>query len=368
MAVKQADLADLIQTTLEELPNQTFEVGWTNNDYEFCRIYQSEREQFGGGTEISRRVMLTNTGNARYRRLYDTDTPAVGDNFQTISVPWCRCGTHYSWDEDEIALNKDDPAGFIDLLESRRIDGLWSLADLIEDRAWLTPTNANDDLYPYGVPYYINMVNADSTTGGFVGQTIRYQDGSTGTSCAGLDAATNTKWRNYADVYTNIDNTLLKKIRIAFMRSRFKAPLNVNDPALKRTADKRFYAGYETVAGLMEFADLRDDNHSGKDVLGNLRVDEGGLVMINRIPVQHINQLDGVTDPQTNDEPEPIYCVNYTKFIPFIKSRRWMVESEPMTDRLAHTTYTVFLDGTHNNLVTNRRECGFVMHKALTTT
>jgi len=366
MAVKNADLADLLATTIEDLPQQEFEVGWDNPDYEFCRIYQKERVEIDGGTKIVRKVMLSNTGNARYRRHYDSDEPAVADVMQTIEVPWVQLGTHYSWDKLEILRQKSSVKGFIKLLSVRRIDGLWAMAELVEDRAWMTPTNAADDLYPYGVPYYINMVDADSTTGGFVGQTIRYQDGSTGTLCAGLDASTNAKWRNYADTYTAVNNDLLKKFRIAFMRTKFRAPLFVDDPSKSRSAQKRIYAGYNTVAELMDLADAKDDNHTGKDVLGNLRVDDSGLVMINRIPVQYIPQLDGVADPVTNDETDPIYCVNYAKFIPFVQSDYWMEETEPMYDRSQHTTYTVFLDGCHNNLVTNRRECGFVIHKPIT--
>jgi hypothetical protein len=39
-----------------------------------------------------------------------------------------------------------------------------------------------------------------------------------------------------------------------------------------------------------------------------------------------------------------------------------MEESKPMTDRLQHTTVTVYLDGSHNNLCLNRRTAGFVVH------
>jgi hypothetical protein len=34
-------------------------------------------------------------------------------------------------------------------------------------------------------------------------------------------------------------------------------------------------------------------------------------------------------------------------------------------DRGQHTTFTVFLDGSHNNLCINRRTVGFVIHKAI---
>jgi hypothetical protein len=366
MSVKNADLVDLIATTLPDLPEQYFEVMWDNQDYEFTRIYQTERMEVDGGTSIKRKVMLDETGNARYRRLFDTDEPAIGDVMQTIEVPWTQIGTHYSWDKLEIMRNRNSAKGFIRLLETRRIDGLWSLAKLIENRAWKTPTNATDDLNPYGVPYYINMLDADATTAGFSGYTIRYQDGTTGTSCAGLDGSTYDEWRNYAAVYANVNNELLKTFRKAFMLTRFKAPIFINDPAQKRNGAKRIYCNADTAVALMDLADQRDDNHTGKDILGNIRVDETGLVYINRLPVVYIPQLDGVTDPVTSDETDPIYCINFEKFIPYIQEGYWMEESEPMTDRGQHTTLTVFLDGSHNNLCVNRQEAGFVIHKAIT--
>ena len=43
MPVTNDDLKDLIATTINDLPKQTFDVAWDNQDYEFCRIYQKER-------------------------------------------------------------------------------------------------------------------------------------------------------------------------------------------------------------------------------------------------------------------------------------------------------------------------------------
>jgi len=360
MGVKNADLADLIATTINDLPQQTFEVGWDNQDYEFCRIYQNERMVIDGGTQIERKVMLDNTGNARYRRSFDTDNPTVGDVIHTIKVPWTQIGTNYSWEKFEILQQKNSAKGFISLMKVRRVDGLWALANLIEDRAWKTPTSASDDLYPNGVPYYLKVKNAAgsvNTTSGFVGATITYQDASTGTSCSGIDAAAETKWRNYAALYTEINNSLLRAFRLAFMYTKFKAPLFIKDPQDKRTAAKRVYTDFDTVARLQDLADQRDDKHSGKDVLGNIKMDDTGLVFLNRLPVVPISELNGAAYT-------PIYCMDFAKFIPYVHEGYWMEEGEPMTDRQQHTTFTVFLDGAHNNLCLNLRTAGFVMHKA----
>jgi hypothetical protein len=358
MAVPNSQLADLITLTLPNLPKNEFEVEWTNQDYEACRIYQKERMVIDGGKHIERKVMLNHTGNARYRQPYDTDEPAVGDTMHTITVPWTTLGTNYSWDRHEILANKADPEGFIKLMKERRIDGLWALADLIEERFWKTPTNATDALYPYGVPYYINMLNAGATTAGFNGYTIRYQDGTTGTICAGIDGNTEERWRNHADIYTAFNNDLLKKARKAFIYTQFKAPLILNDPSGKHPGAKRWYCGFEEAVSLADLADKRDDRITGKELLGNIRVDDSGLVTINRLPVVPIPQLNGETY-------SPLYCVDFSQFIPVVLADGWMEETEAMNDRTQHTVFTVFLDGRHNNLVKSKRRAGFVLHKAI---
>ena len=361
MSVKNVDLADLIALTLNDLPKQEFEVAWDNQDYEFCRIYQTERMEVDGGPQIERKVMFDHTGNARYRRLFDTDEPAIGDVMSTIKVPWTQIGTNYSWDRLEILRNKNSAKGFVNLMKTRRIDGLWALAQLIEQRAWLTPESSTDDLYPYGVPYYLTPYTDTSgtvnTSAGFVGQGIKFQDATYSYVCANINANTEAKWRNYAAVYTAVDNNMLKSFRIAFMKTRFKAPLFVNDPSNKRNAQKRIYTDSDTVAELMNLADQKDDKHTGKDVLSNLKVDDGGLVYINRLPVVFIPELEEAS-------LTPIYCIDFAKFIPYVQDGYWMEEGEPMTDRGQHTTFTVFVDGSHNNLCLNRRTAGFVMHKA----
>jgi len=262
----------------------------------------------------------------------------------------------------EIRRNKDDAVGFIDLLKARRVDGLSALANLIEERAWKAPESSDDDLNPYGVPYYLSFYTDTSGTlntssGAFNGKAVGFGDGTYSYTVGGINSNTEDKWRNYCGVYSAVDNALLKAFRLAFMYTRFKVPLFINDPSNKRTAQKRTYASFDTVADLMNLADQRDDRHTGKDVFGNLRVDEGGLCYINRIPVVGI--------PQLNDaDYSPIYTVDFAKFQPFVQSGYWMKESEPMTSRDQHTVFTVFLDGSHNNLCTNRRTAGFVMHKS----
>ncbi|MBE3119233.1 MAG: hypothetical protein IMZ50_10830, partial [Candidatus Atribacteria bacterium] len=251
---------------------------------------------------------------------------------------------------------KNSAKGYIRLMKSRRTDGLWSLADKIEDRAWKAPDSATDKLNPYGVPYYINMADAAVTTGGFIGHLIRYAGGTTGTVCAGIDAAVEAKWNNYADVYVKVDNMLLRKLKKAMLLTRFRPPVFIDSPGKDQPGKKRMYVNADAAVELMDLADKRDDASSPKDLAGKALIDVQGTTSFNRIPIVYIPQLDGAAY-------SPIYTVDFSKFIPVVQEGYWMNEGKPISGgRLQHTTVTVFLDGSHNNLCLNRRTAGFVLH------
>lgn len=366
MAVDNDQLLDLIATTLKDLPQGQFEAMWDSQHFEAAAIYSKERRKVDGGTSIQRNVVLDETGNARYRKLFDVDTPVVNNVQRQIEVPWVQFSTNYSWDVLEIMRNKNSTKGYIDLMETRKLDAMWSMAELFEDRLWKTPTSATDKLYPNGVPYYLNHITSGSTTAGFVGQTIYYQDGTTGTACAGLDAALEPKWRNYADIYTKVDNALLRKMRKAMLLTRFRPPATVRAPGDdKPGTSAKIYCDADRAVELMDLADKRDDNNTAEDLAGKVLVDVEGATYFNRRPIVYVPQLDSFTITSSNTASQPIFFVDWSKIQPIVQDGYWMVESKPMMDRLQHTTVTVYNDSCHQNLCTNRRTAGWVMHLAI---
>lgn len=368
MGVDLDQLADVIATTTKDFPKGEFEVMWDNHNYEFNQIYQENRRTIDGGTSIQRNVMLDTHGRARYRRPYDTDTPVVDQNQHTIDVPWTQVGTDWSWDVVELIANKG-PSAFIRLIEGRIVERKWDLANLIEDKGWSAPVSATDKLNPYGIPYYINFLDNTSTTGGFHGKTVRYTGGTTGTIVAGIDGSVETKWRNYADIYAKVDNSLLRRLRSAVRRTRFKPAPMVKAPGKDSVGSPiKLYANDAVTTELEDLADKRDDNNTPDDLAGKMLHNAAGTVFFNRMPVVYIDQLDGVTVTDSTSasfEPDPIYCVDWSRIQPVVRDGYWMEMSKPMNDRGQHTTITQYLDGSHNNLCINRRTAGFVLHKAI---
>jgi hypothetical protein len=354
--VSNTALLDLTKTTLENLPNMEFEVCFKHQEYNVVnQWFQSEKVQEESGTSIKRNIVFDTTGNARHVRLYQKTAIGVADTQVQISAPWVQCQSHYSIERREILRNRK-PAAFINLLKSRRIDATVDLANMLEDSAWLAPLNSSDDLNPYGLPYWLNHCNTGVTTGGFVGQTILWRDGSTtaNTTIGGLDASSSSyaRWRNYADVYSSIDGTFVKRMRKAFHASQFKSPMIAKDLTDGPAGRFKIYMGLDELVEYEDLATKQNDNN-GAD-LDKFH----GVTTFKRVPILYAPPLDDTTVNPYN----AIYAVNHAKFFPIVLSGDWMREDEPVIDAEQHNVITQFIDCSYQYFCTNRRLAGFVMH------
>lgn len=362
MGFQPEDIADLVATTLNDLPNQELEYALDHNEYFWSDLFQKDAIMVDGGTSIERKVSFDGDGNAKYRSMYDLDEPNTNDTIHDINVHWALIGTNASWDEFEILQQKNSIKGFISLIQTKRDKAIIDLADLIEETMISVPDSATDKKHPFTLPYFLRLLNTGgtiNTTSGFNGATVTYGNATTGTICAGIDSLTEEKWRNYCGVYTAINNAFLKEARRAFIKTRFRVPIMLKSPLIKQRAQKmRAIAGTDTVLDLMDLVDSRDDNHvsTQKESLGGMLVADGDLVRLNRVPVLPLDTLDSASYT-------PLYFFDLNYLQPVVHDGYWMVQKKPMVDRRQHTTFTSFTDGAHNILPLNMRRLGFVMHK-----
>ena len=354
--ISNDDLIDLTRTTLENLPDMQFEVALEYNDYEVCnRWFAQDRVQEDSGTSIQRNLILDDSGNAKFVRLYQKTAIGVADVQKQITAPWVQSQTHWSIERREMLRNRQ-PAQFIDLLKSRRIDSLMSLANLIEERAFKAPQSSTDDLNPRGLPYWISKRDTNSTGEGFDGQTVRFEGGSTSNTKAGLDASasTNAKWRNWAATYNSIDAEFVKKMRKAFHATNFKSPTLVRDlESGERAADYRIYMGLDELTDYEDLVTKQNDN------IGADADPFHGMTSFKRIPIIRQSQLDSETH-------NAVYGVNHKKFFPIVLSGDWLREEGPMTDVEQHNVITTFVDSSFQFFCNNVREGGFVLHNEVT--
>ncbi len=361
--ISNSDLIDLQRTTLANLPNMKFEVALSQQDFPAVnKWFKEDKIQEESGTSIERNIMLDNSGNARHVRLYQKSSINVADVQKKITAPWVQIEGQYSIERRESLRNRK-PAMYIKLLESRRLDAMLAMADLLEQRAWKTPETTSDDLNPRGITYWLSKLlpaagaNFDNTIDvneDFSGRRVRYGDGTDViTDKGGLSPTTFKKWRNWAGTKTGIDGKFIKTLSKAFYATKFVAPMLAKDLDKGPASNYRIYL---TLNDMVEYSDLA---RKANDNLGADLDKFHGVQSFNRVPMLWSPQLDSDTD-------SPVYGVNHSKFYPITQSGDWMREGEPMADVELHNVFTTFVDGSYQYFCTNVREAGFVISNVLT--
>ena len=145
-------LDDLVQTTLPLFKKTRWtDISLANQNYCSAEIINTMGVEERGGTELSFRVQVKNTGNARNTGMYAHDITLVEDVMVTGSVPWTKQTTNMSYDIDEEAF-QSEPEMIIRELQIRTHDALNAMAVLHEDNLWGAPSSSADKV-PMGVPY-----------------------------------------------------------------------------------------------------------------------------------------------------------------------------------------------------------------------
>lgn len=364
--VNYQQLQDVIVDTLRNLPKDEYELLWLRPKYHGLHIFSEKRRVSEGGKGIQRHVMLGPGGNAQMVPLFNTKQPNVSSNQRLIFVPWTFTTTNYSWDEREIIMNGPDEVGFINLLKFRRDQEMWGFSDLIETQLWSTPQNVSDNLHLLGIPYWLSFLANGSTTEGFNGDIIRYQDGSTGTVKGGLDGSVDTQWNNYAFTYNKFDNTLLRSLRRACRRTHFQGSPLVKEKNQENSFPETVLYGNDTVVtNIEDLCDKRDDSSAPQDAAGKMLHSYDGVAHFNKMPFQYVFDLDNQSvkngsSAQVN--PQAIYAVNWEVVQAFTLKDYWMVEKKPMVQPAQPNLLTVNLDGGLQIMTLNLHTAGFVGH------
>lgn len=336
MALTDQDIADLVVGTLEELGRMRFnQIAAPLQNYEVMgRIIREDRVEFQSGVGIQRTLQVQTNGNARRTTLFGTDNTNVGDTLKQINVPWRHYEAFYSFDRRELLMNRGASL-IVSMLKSRRSESMIDLAELGEEDFWNKPTDSTDKVRLFGVPYWV-VKNA--TEGHNGGNASGFTDGP-----GGLDSATFTTWKNYTAQYTNVTKAdLIKKLRTAYRKIRFKSPVDVNDFRVGRGDQYRLYTTESVISSIEDLGEAQNEN-LGRDIAS---MDE--TITFRRNPIIWVPELDA-------DAQNPVYMLNFAYFRPVFLRGDYLRESAPKMAANQHNVMDVFIDLTWNILCTDRR-------------
>jgi len=341
MELTDSQIKDLVTGTLQDLGRGRFsQIAQALQNYEVMgSLLKKDRVVFGSGRGIKRTIMNKVGGTFRHTGLHSKDSVNISDLLTSIEIEWKHATAFWAWERREMLENKGK-ALVVNVIKPRRVGAMIDIAAGLE-AAFFDDPDAENDLLPYGLKYWI-VKNA--TTGFNGGNPTGFSD------CGGIDASTETRWRNYTAQYATVSKAdLLAKMRTAHRKTEWKSPVDIQDfrgPLGKR---RRIYMNEETLQEFENIGESQNEN-LGRDVASM-----DGTMVFRKHPLVWVPHLD-------DDSTNPVYMVDRGTFYPVILKGDYMRESEPDKAPLQHNTFVVFVDISYNYLCVDRR-CNAVFYK-----
>lgn len=344
-ALTDREILDLTTSTLNDMGPPTFEqIAQSLPDYEVMgKWLKNDRVQIDSGVGIQRILMTDLPDSAEHVGLHHVDDVDIKDLLSEINIPWRHATQNWAYERRETLMNKGK-ALRTKVIEPRRIGAIINLAEKLEAAAFACP-DVDDDLLPYGLPYYI-VANA---TAGFNGGAP-----SGHTYVAGLNPAVKTTYKNYTGTYgafTKAD--LIKKLRTAQRKISWKSPVTIQELRGAKGEQYRLYVDETTLSAFEDIGESQNEN-LGRDIASI----DGVTLTFRRHPIIYVPYLDD-NAVVTN----PIYLVDHSTFYPVVLAGDYMRESDPAIKGDQHNTIVTFIDLTYNFLCINRRR-NAVLYKA----
>lgn len=316
----------------------------TYTDYMVARWFAAGKDKTKTGSRCTWPVVYRKGTSAKHSRLGQKDAVSIQNVSKLGHAQWTHFGFNYSWLRQEVLMVQNDPDALVDLMGSRRASEQVGALDDLEEKGWSAPTDETDaEENPMGIPFWIQK-NA-SSTGAFEGG-----DPSGFTSGAGgLAVASYPNARNYTDVYSAFtDEDVVKKIRRAMFRMRYKRPAILNkDIKAENYGGTRICVNLETKLSLVDIAKNNNDSMGWDLAVGDKEM------RFYRHTFDYVPYLDADTD-------NPIYFIDEDTLYPVVLKGDRFVESE-VRNTESHDYFTVFTDLTYQYVCDNRRHNGVIV-------
>ena len=327
-------IADLAAVTLRDLGRLRFQqIAQSIQDYEvFSKWFRKDKVAFDSGIGIQRTLMTKLSNGARHVGLLEEDRVNIPDVLDTMTVDWRHVTTSWAFEYREVLMNRGK-AMILNIIQPRRADAMISLVAELEEKAWSSPASTTTKL-PNGLPYWV----VPNATTGFNGGAP-----SGHTLVGNVSLTDSPNFKNYTARYTLVNRTdLIKKLRTAHRKIRFKSPISLRDYRLERGDRYRIYTT-EAVLSSMEDEGTAQNENLGRDIA---QLDN--TIVFRNHPVIWVPELDDETNG-------PIYMIDHSSFMPVVLKGDYLRESRTDNAPNQHNVFQFFVDMTYNYLCVDRR-------------
>lgn len=338
--VQATSIADALVASLNELGRLKFTdlMSDYQNTIALKRIMKKKKMTIESGNEVQFNIITNHNNSARHVGLGYVSQVDIPNVLTTGKMPWRHTTWNWAVERRLIAMNSGR-AKIVDIAQTQRMAAFGSAILLFERTLWRCPSLADFDNNPVGLPYFIVKSNTafDTTTFGFNGSLP-----SGYSLVANIDPTTYTRWKNYAEQYTDVTkDDLIMRMRRAQFYTDFK-PLVDDMPVYNLGDDYGIYSNYAAVSDLVSILEGQNEN------LGSDIAPMEGKAVFMRTSITPVRELDA-------DTTNPFYMVNWGEIGAMGLKGEWMYEqhfaSNPTQPTISFTNH----DCTWNLYCRNRR-------------
>jgi len=332
--IRTSELRDLIEFTKEERPFGGLVFTQNLVSYPIMDRWfggqDAIRQRVQGGTHIEETISLDDSHNAQFIRPLQRRTWQGVDVVQTMRLDWTTAETHWLVARDEMLMHlrntakgQNVGARALNLVESKRTEGMMSLANLLEPRAWAAPDAETDPLMPAGIPYWVPLRPANNPGKGFDGGSEQ----SPGDLVGGINPANFPRWRSYnaggataedGEIYLGVINdAAVRTMRELHKRLDFKAPTLVSQSVEEPYRTQSIYCGIDTSLSIEDYLDTKNDGMRRETDLAWVE----GASVFKRRPLIHTEVLD-------DDSTNPIYFIDHGSFFVYMLAGNEFLEDD----------------------------------------
>lgn len=349
-----SQIADLINTTLPHFKDRgRFETAFELQRYYFLQeVFQQDRYTVRDGQSIEWTVVLDDNGTARHVKLYQrAQDRNRRDVVRLATQRWVYAEAEAYYEAHELTMNRgaSQKAKYI---KTQYFAAYKGLANMLERRAIASPDDANDDINPHGISWWLSLApgGTEDYTGSFTGYTCRYGDGTTTFVKGGLNGTTDPLWANWCAnrVTTGLDLGTMHTMRRGMIFANFVPPTSIKEIFRGPNAKWRVLWSLTDQADYEQLVNAGPDNRNGD--LSPFK----NMVTFRGVPTIGLPTLE-------NAAYSPIYVVNLAHFYPVVHSEWWLKEDEPMRDVDQRHVFVQGIDCQYNYMADNIREAGFTL-------
>lgn len=333
--VVATDLGDLVAGTLRDLGRLSFQnIAQEVQDYEvFTKWFKKDKVAFESGIGIQRTLMNKIQSVAAHVGLTDTDSVNIPDLLTTMQVDWRHMSTNWAFIYQEALMNRGR-ALILNIIEPRRYGALLDMVNTIEEKAWGSPPSSSNKTLPWGVQYWV----VPNATTGFNGGAA-----SGHTTVANVSLTDSPNFKNYTAQYATVSKTdLVKKLRTAHRKVRFKSPINYKDYRQGRGDRYRLYVNESVISDIEDIGEGQNEN-LGRDIASM-----DGTMVFRGHPIIWVPELDSNT-------ADPVYMLDHSTFYPVVLRGDFLRESQAERAPNQHNIFQFFVDLTYNYVCVDRR-------------